>query len=61
MLKNRSLHVRMVKDSDIEESPPLDYHDVAKVVTKSVSTCICVYVGADILRRIVVYAITTKF
>ena len=61
MLKNRSLSVKMVKDSDIEESQPIDYHDVAKVITKSVSTCICVYVGADILRRVVIYALTSKF
>lgn len=52
----------MVKDSDAIEDKPIeiDYHDVAKVVTKSVSTCIAVYVGADIVRRVVVYALTAK-
>lgn len=53
----------MVKDSDIaedQESQPIDYREFAKVVTKSVSTCIAVYITADTLRRVVVYAISAK-
>ena len=61
MFRNRSLHVKMVKDEDIDiPSQPIDYRDLAKVVTKSVSTCIAVYIGADTLRRVVVYAISAK-
>jgi hypothetical protein len=55
--------VKIVKDDldpDISASEPIDYHDVAKVITKSVSTCIGVYVGADILRRVVIYVVSAK-
>jgi hypothetical protein len=51
----------MVKNPEITESQPVDYHELAKVVTKSVSTCIAVYVSADTVRRVVVYAISAKF
>ena len=62
MLRNRSLRVKMVKDDDPnEDAIPIDYHDVAKVVTRSVSTCIAVYIGGDILRRVAIYALTSKF
>jgi hypothetical protein len=62
MLRNRSLRVKMVKDDEPnEDAIPIDYHDVAKVVTKSVSTCICVYIAADIVRRAVIYTLTSKF
>lgn len=63
MLRNRSFLVKVVKDDpdpDIPASEPIDYHDLAKVVTKSVSTCIGVYVGADILRRVVIYVVSAK-
>ena len=51
----------MVKDDpNPTESEPIDYHDLAKVITKSVSTCIGVYVGADIVRRVVVYVVSAK-
>lgn len=62
MWRNRSLLVRPVKHEDLNliVSPPPDYNEIAKIVTKSVSTCIAVYVGADIVRRVVIYAITAK-
>lgn len=62
MFRNRSFLVKPVKDDgvNIVLSPPPDYHEIAKVITKSVSTCIGVYVGADILRRVVVYVVTSK-
>lgn len=61
MLRNRSFQVKVVKDQEPDlPSPPIDYHDLAKVITKSVSTCIGVYVGADIVRRVAVYLITAK-
>jgi hypothetical protein len=62
MFRNRSFLVKPVKDDGMNVilSPPPDYHEIAKVVTKSVSTCIGVYVGMDILRRVVVYAVTAK-
>jgi hypothetical protein len=53
--------VKIVKDEDVDiPSQPIDYHDLAKVVTKSVSTCIGVYVGADMVRRVVIYMISAK-
>jgi len=61
MWRNRSLRVKMVKDHEAVESQPIDYNDLAEVVTRGVSTCIAVYVGADIVRRIVVYMLTSKF
>ena len=64
MLKNRSLQVKMIKDDNsdiVGYSPPIDYRDLAKVVTKSVSTCIVVYVTADTARRVVIWAISAKF
>ena len=63
MLKNRSLQVKMIKDDDsdiVNYSPPIDYRDLAKVVTKSVSTCIVVYVTADTLRRAAIYFLSAK-
>lgn len=53
----------MVKDSDIaegKESKSIDYRDVAKVVTKSVSTCILVWVTADTARRAAIYILSAK-
>jgi hypothetical protein len=53
----------MVKDSDIaesEESKSIDYRDVVKVVTRSVSKCILVYVTADTARRAIMYFISAK-
>jgi hypothetical protein len=62
LLGNRAFLVKMVRDPDTDTSEiqPIDYRDLAKAVTKSVSTCIAVYVTADIVRRVVVYAITAK-
>ena len=62
MFRNRSLLVRPVKHEDLTvvESPPPDYNEIAKIVTKSVSTCIAVYVGADIVRRVVIYVVSAK-
>jgi hypothetical protein len=54
----------MVKNPEAiegQESQPIDIHELAKVVTKSVSTCIVVYVSADTVRRVIVYAISAKF
>jgi hypothetical protein len=51
----------MVKDPNLEENQSIDYNEVASVVTKSVVTCILVYVGADTLRRAAIYAMTTKY
>lgn len=52
----------MVKDPEvITESQPVDYRELAKIATRSVSTCIAVYVTADTVRRVVVYAISAKF
>ena len=51
----------MMKDDPTpDNSEPIDYHELAKVVTKSVSTCIVVYVGADTIRRAVVYILSAK-
>ena len=52
----------MVKDDDagIIESQPIDYRDLAKAVTRSVSTCLVVYVTADTVRRAIIYAISAK-
>lgn len=61
MLRNRSLLIRTVKDPEINEPEPIDYHELARIATKSVSTCIAVYVTADTVRRVVVYAISAKF
>ena len=63
LFKNRSFLVKVVKDenTDIPANDPIDYHELATVITKSVSTCIAVYVGVDTVRKIVVYAITAKF
>ena len=67
MFRNRSFLVKMVKDEDpilnVEGLPgkdPIDYRDLAKVVTKSVSTCITVYITADTVRRAIIYAISAK-
>lgn len=62
MWRNRSLLVRPVKHEDltIVESSPPDYNEIAKVVTKSVSTCIGVYIAGDIVRRVVIYVISSK-
>jgi hypothetical protein len=68
LFRNRSFLVKPIKDSDLEmtfpNTPPYmlpDFNHMAKIVTKSVSTCIAVYVGADTVRRVVVYAISAKF
>jgi hypothetical protein len=62
MLRNYSFLVKPVKDQPPNApTQPIDYHDLARVVTKSVVTCISVYVGADTVRRIVIYAISAKF
>jgi hypothetical protein len=54
--------VKMVKDPPQEvESQPIDYREIARVATRSVSTCIAVYVTADTVRRAVIYAISAKF
>ena len=60
MLKNRSLRVKMVKDSEDTEYEPIDYEKIIEAVTKGVSTCIAVYIAGDIVRRFVIYAITAK-
>jgi hypothetical protein len=58
---NRAFLVKMVKDPETTESEPIDYRALAKTVTRSVSTCIVVYVSADTVRRVVVYAMSAKF
>jgi hypothetical protein len=68
LFKNRTFLVKSIKDSDLEmtipNTPPYllpDFDHMAKIITKSVSTCIAVYVGADTVRRVVVYAISAKY
>ncbi len=68
LFKNRSFLVKSIKDSDVQttfpNTPPYmlpDFDHMAKIITKSVSTCIAVYVGADTIRRVVVYAISAKY
>jgi hypothetical protein len=63
LFKNRGFLVKVVKDPDaiVDHSPPPNYREIAKLATKSVSTCIAVYVGADTIRRVIVYAISAKF
>jgi hypothetical protein len=63
MFKNRSFLVKVVKDEEtpIEENQPIDIDNLARVVTKSVVTCTVAYVGADIIRRVVIYAVSSKY
>jgi hypothetical protein len=61
MFTNRSLQVKMIKDPKVNTAQPIDINELAGVITKSVATCILVYVGADTLRRVAVYAMTSKF
>jgi hypothetical protein len=63
MLGNRLIQVKLIRESDLnesQESQPINYRDLAKVITKSVSTCIVVYVTADTARRVVVYILSAK-
>ena len=59
---NRAFLVKMVKDPDtlVTDSQPIDIRDLSKAVTRSVSTCILVYVTADTVRRAVIYALSAK-
>lgn len=63
MFKNRSFLVKPIKDENFVPvaAEPIDYERVARVVTKSVVTCITAYVGADTVRRVVIYAISAKY
>lgn len=67
MFKNRSFRLKLVKD----EAPITDYitpevPTVVKVniileeVTKRAATLIAVYVAADTVRRVVIYAASAK-
>lgn len=59
---NRSLRVKMVKD-EVNVPPTYIYPPIgvmAKMVTRSVSTCIVVYVGADTARRAIIYILSAK-
>ena len=60
MWRKRSLQVKMVKDPEIVEAEPLDYEKLAELITRSVSTCIAVYIGGDIVRRAVIYTLSAK-
>jgi tetrahydromethanopterin S-methyltransferase subunit C len=51
----------MIKDPKVNAAQPIDINELAGVITKSVATCILVYVGADTLRRVAIYAMTSKF
>jgi hypothetical protein len=63
MFKNRSFLVKVVKDEEtpINDSEPIDIDNLARVITKSVVTCTVAYVGADIIRRVVIYAVSAKY
>ena len=52
--------MKMVKDPEIVEAEPLDYEKLAELITRSVSTCIAVYIGGDIVRRAVIYTLSAK-
>jgi len=51
--KNRSLSVKVVKDPNVSEDQTTDYADLVTAITKSVSTFIVVYIGADTIRQII--------
>ena len=63
LFRNRSFLVKVVKDenTDIPANDPIDYRELAAVITKGVSTCIAIYITADTIRKVVVYAISAKF
>lgn len=58
--KNRSLSVKVVKDPNVNEDQSTDYVDLVNAVTKSVSTFIVVYIGADTVRQIILRLLITK-
>jgi len=62
MLKNRSLQIKMVKDGTTSsvDTQPIDYHDLAKTITKSAIAVIAFYVGADTCRRAAIYFLSSR-
>lgn len=60
MLKDRSLSVKVVKDTPNAEAQPIDYEALVETVTKSVLIGIGVYIGADTLRKVIIYTVSAK-
>lgn len=66
MFKNRSFLVKVVKDENsdmaiIDNTPPIDYQEVLAGITKCTVIVIFAWIGADTVRRVIVYGISAKF
>lgn len=67
LFKNRSIRMKLVKDDDPVVDPrptwiwtPTEYNDVITAVARNTAQVIAIYVAADTLRKVVVYAISAK-
>lgn len=62
MFKNRSFRLKLVKDDAIPDYiyPPFDYNKLVSLIAKKTAQVVVVYVGADTVRRVVVYAASSR-
>lgn len=59
MFGNRSLRVKMVKDENVYDEPT-DYNELIETISKNVFAGILIYIGADTIRKSVIYAVSAK-
>lgn len=61
MFKNRSFLVKVIKDNDTtNESQSIDYNQLVRTITRSIIAIVAVQIGADTIRRVIVYTASAK-
>lgn len=59
LLRKRVVQMKVVKEP-LPEAEPIDYDKVVKSVTKNSAFLVAAYIGADTVRRAILYYMSVK-